>query len=82
LSSWTPRLEKASDEEGLQGDAAEGRTISLCLEPALFVHPRAELHEDSPVLDATMRRELLFNDQGKRNAVPAVKAVVVILKDI
>lgn len=70
-----------ADEGGLQGDAAEGRPISVCLEPALYVHARDGVYEYSLTWQAIMRREWVFNGQGERNAAPVVKAVVVVLRD-
>lgn len=35
-----------ADEGGLHGEAAaNGRVISVCLEPALYVHARRDLHK-------------------------------------
>lgn len=72
-----------ADEGGLHGEAASGRAVSLCLEPALFVHARYDLQEFSCELvetrNALMRREWKYNDQGEITAPPLVRAVVLIL---
>jgi hypothetical protein len=36
-----------ADEGGLQGVAAEGRPIGVCLEPALYVHARGGVDKHS-----------------------------------
>jgi hypothetical protein len=66
----------------IKGDpkAYEGRLIDLCIEAAVFAHPRQELSEDSSIAEAIVSSNN-FVRNGKKDRVgiePTVKAVVIL----
>jgi hypothetical protein len=58
----------------------DGRVVGLCLEAAVFAHPRRKLLEDSSIAEAivTSKNFLSKNKKERVGIEPAVKAVVIL----
>lgn len=58
----------------------QGRAVALCMEAAVFAHPRQQLSEDSPISEAIVTsNNFVRKDKKDRIGIdPAAKAVVIL----